>query len=210
MDHMFTAAGVTVAALFPIMDPIGVVPWFVATTRSLPQRARRSQVVKATFWSIAILVLFLFFGRFVLEFFHISLAAIEFVGGLVIAYVGWEMLIGDAGKDPGNAEGEDADEIYFSPLAFPLLAGPGALAVTLGLGNRFDSALDYPGFVIGIVVASGISYLILAYADEVMERLGPKGIDVLNRIFGLLVLAIAVELVFHGIADHFLLTTAEG
>lgn len=218
MEHVAVSAGVAVAALFPIMDPIGVVPWFVASTRRWTGEERRAAAAKAAVWSVVIMVVFLFFGRFVLDFFEISLAAIEFVGGLVIAYVGWEMLIGDAGKEPepgsveaaaGTEPAADREEIYFSPLAFPLLAGPGALAVTVGLSNRHDNSLDYVGFVLGILAATFLCYLIVAYADRVLERLGPKGVDVLNRIFGLLVLAIAAELVFHGISDHFGLQTFE-
>jgi multiple antibiotic resistance protein len=168
---------------------------------------RRRQALLGTVSAVAILVVFLLFGRFVLDFFGVSLAAIEFVGGLVIAVVGWEMLTQSAVEE---LEGPDReDEVFFSPIAFPLLAGPGALAVTLGLSNRHDSWLDYPGFVTGIVAIAAISYLILRHADRVLERMGPKAIDVVNRILGLIVLAIAAELAFNGIADHFGLTVTD-
>lgn len=104
---------------------------------------------------------------------------------------------------------DEGREIFFSPLAFPLLAGPGALAITLGLSNRHDNWADYLGFVVGIVVVLALAYLILSRADWLLRRLGPRGIDVFNRIMGLIVLAIAAELVFHGISDHFGLTLVE-
>lgn len=210
MEHFFTSAGIAVAALFPVVDPIGVVPWFLQVTGKLSSDDRRSEVWKAAVISVAILVLFLFFGRFVLDFFDVSLAAVEFVGGLVIGWVGWEMLtqpLKVAYEE--NEVPDDGREIFFSPLAFPLLAGPGALAITLGLSNRHDNWADYPGFVAGIVVVLALAYLILSRADWLLHRLGPRGIDVFNRIMGLIVLAIAAELVFHGISDHFGLTLVE-
>lgn len=207
MDHFLTSAGLAVAALFPVVDPIGIIPVFHNLTRHMTVAERRRQALMGAVAAVAILVVFLFFGRFVLDFFGISLAAIEFVGGLVIAAVGWEMLTQSAQEELDAAERDE--DVYFTPIAFPLLAGPGALAITLGLTNRHDNWLDYPGFVLGIVAVAALSYLILRHADRVLERVGPKGIDVLNRILGLIVLAIAAELVFHGISDHFGLVNAE-
>lgn len=206
MEHFFVSAGVAVAALFPIVDPIGLVPTFLALTRNMDEQGRRSVLLKALAAAVAMLVVFLFFGRFVLDFFEVSLAAVEFVGGLIIGYVGWQMV-----TEPESLEPEPHEEegLHISPLAFPLLAGPGALAVTLGLSNRHDSWLDYPGFVFGIMVVCGLAYVILSHGQRVLGFLGPRGIDVLNRILGLFVLAIAVELIFNGIADHFGLEIVE-
>lgn len=207
MEHFFTSAAIAIAALFPIVDPIGLVPVFHNLTRHLTVAERRRQALLGVISAVAILVAFLFFGRFVLDFFGISLAAIEFVGGLVIAVVGWEMLTQPIADEIDEDERED--EVFFAPIAFPMLAGPGALAVTLGLSNRHDNWLDYPGFVLGIIVVAAIAYVILRNADWVLERMGPKAIDVTNRILGLIVLAIAAELVFNGIADHFGLTVTD-
>jgi len=205
MEHFLKSAVVATAALFPIVNPIGIVPTFLSMTRELDEAARRRQALKGAVATIAILTVFLFFGRFVLDFFGISLAAIEFVGGLIVGYVGWQMLSQSAGVQTSEEEGE----VYFSPLAFPLLAGPGALAVVMGLANRHDHWLDFTGFVFGIVLVAAISYLILDHAHGVLTRMGPKGVDVVSRILALIVLAIAAELVFHGVADHFVLETAE-
>ncbi len=155
------------------------------------------------------LILFMLGGSFVLDFFGVSLAAVEFVGGLVIGWVGWQMLMDTPSRDLDETPAPADRDISFSPLAFPLLAGPGALAIALGLSNRHDSAADYIGFSLGIVVVLAISLAILIRAGELIARIGPRGINVINGIFGLIVLAIAAELVFHGISDHFGLTIVE-
>lgn len=200
MEHLFLSVGVAVAALFPIVDPIGNVPTFLALTNWMSAGARRDQARKAIGAAFALLVAFLAVGNFVLEYFDISLAAVEAIGGLVLGYMGWQMLFQTA--EPPEA-GEESDNVYFTPLAFPLYAGPGALAAVLAFSNRADDWLDFPGFLIGIAIVLAISYVILLHADRVLARLGPSGIDVLNRIMGLIVLLIAAELIFNGIADEF-------
>lgn len=212
MDHLLTSAGVAAAALFPVMDPIGIVPWFAGATRALSRPERIEQARKALFASVLLLVTFLLVGRYLLEFFGISLAAIEFVGGLVLGYVGWTMTIGSSEAstaDDDQLAAEAAREIYFTPLTFPLLAGPGAIAVAFGLSNRYDNWLDFPGFALGAIAASLACFAIMANADRILSRIGPRGIDMLERLAGLLILAIAAELVFHGISDHFGLESFE-
>lgn len=209
MEELLQAAGIAVVALFPIIDPIGNTPWFVVATRDFDRRTRRSQAFRGVWIAAVMLILFLLGGSFILDFFGVSLAAVECVGGLVIGWVGWQMLMDTPSQDLDETPSPADRDISFSPLAFPLLAGPGALAIALGLSNRHDSAADYIGFSLGIVIVLAISLAILTRAGELIARLGPRGIDVINGIFGLIVLAIAAELVFHGISDYFGLTIVE-
>jgi multiple antibiotic resistance protein len=202
VEHLFLSAGVAVAALFPVVDPIGNVPAFIGLTRTMSEDARSLEIRRAVIAAFAILAAFLAIGHFALEYFGISLAAVEVVGGLVLGFTGWQMLVqGLEGLDP--ASGGGSGDVYFTPMAFPLLAGPGALAAVLAISNRADSWLDFPGFLVGISLVLAVTFAILASADRVMDLLGPKGVEVLNRIMGLIVLLIAAELVFHGVADEF-------
>ncbi|MCB0828133.1 MAG: MarC family protein [Solirubrobacterales bacterium] len=209
MEELLQAAGIAVVALFPVIDPIGGTPWFAVATRDLDPRARRSEAFRGAWIAAVILILFLFAGSFVLDFFGVSLPAVEFVGGLVIGWVGWQMLMESPSQELDQADGPAGRDISLTPLAFPLLAGPGALAIVLGLSNRHDSAADYIGFSLGILVVLAITFAILTRAGELIARIGPRGIDVINGILGLIVLAIAAELVFHGISDYFGLTIVE-
>lgn len=206
MEHVLVSAGLSVAALFPIVDPVGNVASFLALTQGKDSSWRRGQALKAAVTAAVMLMVFLVLGHVVLSFFGISLAAVEFVGGLIIGYVGWEMAT--RGSLLGAIDEPTSDEeVFFHPLAFPLLAGPGALAVVLGLSNRNDSWLDFPGFCIGIAAICLVAFGAMALAMPITKRLGPNGLEVLTRVMGLIVLAIAAELVFHGIADHFALET---
>lgn len=207
MEHLFVSIGVAFAALFAVVDPIGAVPTFLAITRDRDRAWVRRQAFLAAVTSAAMLFVFLVIGNVILEFFGISLAAVEVVGGLIIGYVGWDMAVGHL---PEVDEAElDRKDVYFHPMAFPMLAGPGALAVVLSLSNRADDVLDFPGFAVGIAAVCLVSFLAIWAAGPIARRLGPHGIEVLNRVMGLIVLAIAAELVFHGIADEFGLRTTE-
>jgi multiple antibiotic resistance protein len=200
MEHVLTSAIVSFAALFPIVDPIGNVPAFLVLTGGCTSAESRSQAWKAALAAAVMLVVFLVSGHAVLQLFDVSLAAVEFVGGLIIGYTGWQMAVGD----PDEPEPSDAGrEVWFHPIAFPLLAGPGALAAVLGLSNRNDSLLDFPGFLIGIVGVCAVGAAAIVAARPIARRLGTSGVEVLRRIMGLVVLAIAAEMVFHGIEDHF-------
>jgi multiple antibiotic resistance protein len=208
LEHFFISIGVAFAALIPIVDPVGAVPVFLGLTQGMERDERRGQALKAVVAALAILVVFLAIGHFILDYFGISLAAVEFVGGLVLGYMGWQMLTQQI-EPPNPDEPNSQGEIYFSPMAFPLLGGPGALAVVLAFSNRADHWLDFPGFLIGIVLVLAVTYVILARADRILGLLGPTGVDVTNRMMGLIVLLIAAELVFHGVADEFGLQTFE-
>jgi multiple antibiotic resistance protein len=198
LEHLAASYGVTVAALFPIVDPVGNVGAFLALTPDATPQERRKLARRACLAMVGILSVFLLIGHFLLDFCGISLAAIEVVGGLVVGYTGWQMLSGTL----QNPESED-DDVSLAPLAFPMLAGPGAIGILFGLGNRADSALDYPGYVAGILSIALLTYLVFSHAHRVHDAIGARGLAVLNQVMGLLVLAIGAELIFHGVADHF-------
>ncbi|HKJ55040.1 MAG TPA: MarC family protein [Nitriliruptoraceae bacterium] len=205
MEHVVTSAVVAFGALLPIVDPIGNVPAFLGLAAGLDDGQRRRQAALATLFAAVLLVVFFSLGSYLLTLFHVSLAAVEAVGGLVIGYSGWRMLTEDVTVDATRQPLGD-DDIAFYPMAFPLLAGPGALALSLGLTNRHDSPLDYVGWAVGIVAICLVCYVALRLAVPLSRRLGPRGIMVVSRLMGLLVLAIGAEMVFNGIADEFNLT----
>ena len=201
MEHVATSALVAFAALFPVVDPIGNVPAFMALTGGM-RRERQQQARIATLIAAALLVTFFTLGHYLLSVFHVSLAAVETVGGLVIGFSGWQMVTAHPMARRHEARPGD-DDVAFYPMAFPLLAGPGALALALGLTNRHDSYLDFVGWAIGIASICFVSYVFLRLAAPVAQRLGPKGIEVTSRMMGLIVLAIGAELVFNGVALEF-------
>jgi multiple antibiotic resistance protein len=192
----------TFLALFPIVDPFGGVPIFFTMTSSWPPRERQRTAWKTGLWVFVILVTFLFFGRFVLHFFGISLPVLKVAGGLIVANTAWAMVTSTARITPAESnEAVDKEDISLTPLAMPLMSGPGAIGVVMALAAHVDNSAAYFGMIIGIAAVALSVSLFFWLGGPLVRRLGPSAIGAINKIFGFLILAIAVQLVWDGVAD---------
>jgi MarC family membrane protein len=199
LKNLPSAAGATFLALFPIVNPFGGVPLFFTLTSGFPSGERNRTALRTAMYVILILVFFMFLGRFVLNFFGISLPVLKIAGGLIVANTAWGMVT--ASSRMTSAESDEAstkEDISLTPMAMPILSGPGSIGVVMGLAAHADSTLSYRGMVIGIVGVGLAVYFFLRLGGPLVARLGPGAI---NRIFGFLILAIAVQLVWDGVAD---------
>jgi len=197
-----SAAVETFLALFPIVNPFGAVPIFFSLTTDFSPSERRMTALKTAAYVIAILVVFLFFGRFVLIFFGISLPVLKIAGGLIVANTAWSMVTGNERMTAAESvEASRKEDISLTPMAMPMLSGPGSIGVVMGLAAHADSMIAYLGMVIAIVVLALVIYLFLCSGGRLVKRLGPGASGAINRIFGFLLLAIAVQLVWDGVAD---------
>jgi multiple antibiotic resistance protein len=196
------SAVATFLALFPIVDPFGGVPIFFTMTSTWSPQDRRRTALKTGMWVFLILVTFLFFGRFVLLFFGISLPVLKIAGGLIVANTAWGMVTSHARITPEEShEAEDKEDISLTPLAMPLMSGPGAIGVVMALAAHVDNAAAYLGMVIGVAAVALSVTLFFALGGPLVRRLGPGAVGAINKIFGFLILAIAVQLVWNGMAD---------
>ena len=192
----------TFIALFPIVDPFGGIPIFFTMTSSWTPQERRHTAYKTGVWVFLILVTFLFFGRFVLSFFGISLPVLKIAGGLIVANTAWGMVTSTSRITAAEShEAEDKEDISLTPLAMPLMSGPGAIGVVMALAAEVDNVASYLGIVIGIAAVALSVTLFFVLGGPLVRRLGPGAVGAINKIFGFLILAIAVQLVWNGVAD---------
>ncbi|MFZ0286385.1 MAG: MarC family protein [Terriglobales bacterium] len=202
LEDLPSAAVATFLALFPIVNPFGGVPVFFSLTSDMPEADRRRTALKTAAYVIAILVVFLFFGRFVLIFFGISLPVLRIAGGLIVANTAWGMVTGNARMTAAESdEAATKADISLTPMAMPMLSGPGSIGVVMGLAADANSMITYVGMVVGIVALGLVVYLFLGLGGPLVKRLGPGAVGAINRIFGFLLLAIAVQLVWDGVAE---------
>lgn len=201
---ILTYAVGTLVALFPIANPVGAVPAFYSLTASNSRSERQQQAKQTALNVVLILALFLVGGRTVLEFFGISLNVLRIAGGLLVAQAAWEMVTSKRRlTDSEHQAAVEKADVSFTPMAIPLIAGPGSIGVVIGLATKLTQPSDYLGGLIGIVLFGSLLYLCLALGETLLSLLGQNGFGALNRVFGFFILAIAVQLIADGVLSLF-------
>ena|SRR5271165_1336227 len=202
LQDLPTAATATFFALFPIVNPFGGIPMFFNLTSSFSAKERNCTARRTSLYVIGILVTFMLLGRFVLNFFGISLPVLKIAGGLIVANTAWGMVTASSRvTTEESSEALTKEDISLTPMAMPMLSGPGSIGVVMGLAAHADSMVAYVGMVLGILAVGLSVYLFLRLGGPFVNRLGPGAAGAINRIFGFLMLAIAVQLVWDGVAD---------
>jgi multiple antibiotic resistance protein len=184
-----------------IMDPVGNVPVFLALTKGETGPDRRTAARQATAAAAAVILAFAAFGQQLLHLLGISLEALQVSGGLLLVLVALELLQGGSGAGTAVEDGMVGMNVALVPLGTPLLAGPGAIAATMVYIREAESVAEVAIVVGALVTALAVVYLALRLAEPIATRLGTNGIVLLSRVVGLLVAAIAVQLVATGIDE---------
>jgi multiple antibiotic resistance protein len=185
--------GETFVTLLVIMDPLGTAPIFVGLTGGMSAGERQRAALRAVLAAGLLILGFALFGGVVLDYLGISIESLSIAGGLLLLLVALEMLRGiDA------AAGDDGD-VALVPLATPLVAGPGAIATVIVLARQHPEAGGRAAVIAGILAALLVLGACLLLADRLARLVPPALLHFLTRVFGLLLAAIAVELVVDGV-----------
>ncbi len=196
-------AGVTVASLLPIANPFSTSALFLAITPGMAADERNRQAFRAGTYMAAILLVFLTAGALIMSFFGISVSGVRIAGGMVVSFIGFRMLFPQDGEltAEGKAEATLKHDVAFTPLAMPSLAGPGSIAVILGVSAQIERPLEYFVVGLGIVLTAVVCWLVLRAAGSLVDFLGQNGIDAIARIMGFLLICIGVQFIAFGIRD---------
>ncbi|AEH02601.1 MarC family protein [Lacinutrix sp. 5H-3-7-4] len=194
-------------ALFSIMNPLGTVPVFVGLTL---EHTKKERAVTA-FWTavdvLIILLLSFFAGKYILSFFGISLNALKIAGGLIIASSGFALLTGKFREHKGMKRQKVQEDIHsreaisLTPLAIPMLAGPGTISLLITYNQEFQLTQDICIIVGALFTAALTIYLVLKSAHFIVKFLGASGINALSRIIGFIVIAIGVEYIIASVVS---------
>ena len=194
-------------SLFSVVNPLAAIPVFLSLTDRFSDQERIQTAKKASFYMFGVLITFLLIGTFILSFFGISLAGIRIAGGLIIMRAAYSMLNPEKGGKKLTIEDEAAalekEDISFSPLALPLLSGPGSIAVVIGFATQANGATDYLINGGSIVLVVLVTYGILRLAPISAKYIGPTGLNIMTRLMGFIALAIAVQFILSGISRYF-------
>ena len=201
-------------ALLPIVNPLGMAPIFAEMTLDYSESIRRTVAMRVAVNGVGLLVASLFIGGYILQFFGVSLAAVQIGGGLLVTFSGWQILNKPTDLRDKKLESSppDTHEILsqaFYPLTMPLTVGPGSIAVALTLGSNLHtethvhlifSALTA---VVGIVFIGVTIFLCYWFSEALQKLLGPTGTSILIRLSAFIVVCIGVQIVFNGLEDFY-------
>ena len=201
--HLWAIFLGTFMGLLPIINPLAAAPTFLAITEGDSDARRREQARKGCFYMICILVSALTGGTFIMNFFGISIPGLRIAGGILMAGIGMGMLTNqqNLGK-PDEVEREAArkkTDISFSPLAMPMLSGPGSIAVTLGFTSLATHWTDYLAIIAGIISIAALTYAMLRVSGKIVAIIGPVGVNAMTKIMGFLIMCIGVQFVVNGV-----------
>jgi multiple antibiotic resistance protein len=195
-----------------VVDPIGGVPIFLVLTAGVPSSLRHRYAFTIARNVVLLLIGALLIGGSILDFFGVSLAVVRIAGGMVVFHAAWKAMNSDpklnAVDNQDLAERLDQHkDIAFMPMTIPLLAGPGAIAVTVGLAAQTRAAANLSPLMNLLAAAVAITlvglsiFLALRASSLLLKALGVSGIQAMSRLLGLFVMAIGVQLILNGLAD---------
>ncbi|MCI4433907.1 MAG: MarC family protein [Thermoplasmata archaeon] len=183
--------------MFVIVDPFASLALFISLTSNMNKVQIKRTMEESVFYGFLILLFFAFAGIYVLEFFGISIQALEIAGGLLMLFVGIEM-VREGDKPRVTKKGEEVVEeigdVGVVPLATPMLAGPGAISLMIILMETYD----WITVIISLILVFGIVYLFFYFSSRIYKYLGKKGSRAFTRILGLLVAAFAIQYILNG------------
>jgi len=182
--------------MFFVMDPLGNVPFFLSALRHVEAKRQRRVIARELLIALAVLVFFLFAGQYVLDVLHVSATALRISGGVVLLLIAMRMIF----PTPEKSMREDvAGEPFIVPLAVPYTAGPSALATELLLVSREPDR--WPVWLGAVLLAWLATALILYFATGVSRYLGERGLIAIERLMGMLLITVAVQILMDGLTQ---------
>ena len=204
MKEHFQFALITFTSILFIVDPIAVIPtYLVITSRETPEE-RAQTAFRACLVAGLLMAVFALAGRLVLNTFGITIPAFRIAGGFILWLVAMDMLRGQRSTQETTAEvveGQDKEDVSITPLAVPMLAGPGAISTVMVLSGQARTAVQVAAVYVSIALTAVACWMALRLGERLLERIGRTGIRIVTRLMGLLLAAVAVQFVINGVIE---------
>lgn len=205
--HLVSYTLLVFGSLFSIVDPFAAVPIFLGLTGHMARAEQRRTARRAALTCFLVLSLFGLCGALVFKFFGVTLPAFKIAGGILLFGVGLDMMNAKASETRGTAEEQKEaqfkEDVGLIPLGIPLLSGPGAIATVMVLAAQAKSMAEHAAISAGVLIVSVLAYIILASSYFFAKVLGQTGLNVIARIMGLILAALAIQFVLDGLREAF-------
>jgi multiple antibiotic resistance protein len=198
MENLITYALTVFMGFFAIMNPIANTPIFLGLVEGVEKERKKKIAKTASITAFIIVVAFIIGGKYIFELFGITIPAFKITGGILIFYVGFEMLMSKKSKVHNNNNTEDKGNLAISPLAIPILAGPGTIVTAMNFVT--DATYVHIGIVISIfALMIFLTYLVFSLSDLIVKKVGGNLIAVIGKLMGLILAIIGTGMVTEGI-----------
>lgn len=194
-------------SLFAIVDPFAALPVYLALTAAASPAHRRTTALRASVTALSVLVVFAVSGQVLFQFFGISIGAFKVAGGLLLFSVAFSMMNAEVSPTKGtaaeNADASSRGDVGLMPVGIPLLSGPGAIASSMVLSARAHSMAEKAALVAAIVAVGLVTWMVLRSATRIARVLGLTGMNIIARVMGLILAAVAAQFVIDGLIASF-------
>ncbi len=205
MDNIITFAITVFTGFFAIMNPIANIPIFLSLVQGADSNAKKRIAKKSTLFAFLIVFAFVVLGKFIFDLFGITIPAFKITGGILIFYVGFEMLQSKKSSVKHLQNPNVDEDIAISPLAIPILAGPGTIVTAMNFVT--NSEIIHVSVVIAIfAVMCLLTYIFFRISDSLVKIVGTNVISVISKIMGLIIAIIGINMIIEGIKIAFNLT----
>ncbi len=204
-DDPITFALATLTTVFFVVDPLAAIPIFISMTASDPPAHKRRTALRAALATFIVLAAFAAAGSLIFRTLHISVGAFRIAGGVLLFLLAVDMLRAQRSRQRSSpeeeTEGVEKEDVSIFPLAIPMLAGPGSTSTVMVLMSRADRVWQYVVVFAALAITAAATYLVFRGSAVIERRLRYTGLNVTQRIMGLLLAAIAIQFVVDGIAN---------
>ncbi|MCR1025004.1 MarC family protein [Cellulophaga baltica] len=202
MDNILTFSLTVFMGFFAIMNPIANTPIFLGLVEGKDKEQKKKIAKTGTITAFIIVMSFILAGKYIFELFGITIPAFKITGGILIFYVGFEMLMSKKSKIHSTEDKEDDSSVGISPLAIPILAGPGTIVT--GMNFVTDASYTQIGVVIGIFgLMIFLTYVAFVLSDVIVKKVGQNLISVIGKLMGLILAIIGTGMIVEGIKLSF-------
>lgn len=195
---MLTLFVATYISLFSLINPLSAMPVFISLTQGFERSHLFRTVRRTSFYVLLVCIISFFIGEFILDFFGISIHALKIAGGIIISRSGFQLLNAQHKGDIEQSitdESRNKEDISFSPLAMPLLAGPGSMSLLINLAIQYPNYPSKLAILAALISVAVTIYLIFSSAPFILRFLGQSGLKTLSKIMGILVLSIGIQMI---------------
>jgi multiple antibiotic resistance protein len=205
---LVTFALLSLSSVIIIVNPLGATLTYVSLTSGMDISLRMRVAKESCWYAFLILLVFALFGGIILQLFGITIEAFRIGGGILLFLIGMEMVYARTSRTKLTAtekyESMEAEDISVTPLAIPMIAGPGAITTTIVLMNEaVGSVPEMAMILIAIIVATILTYMMMIRSESIVSKIGQKEFRAINRVMGILLIAIAVQFVISGLSSAF-------